>query len=93
MQEIIRVQVQYMKEGDTAIVYSPALEISGYGKTITEAQTDFHNAVKIFIEETTASGTLEKAFETLGWKRIDHHWQPQVEILSSGKTEEIAIPA
>ncbi len=93
MKEIIKVQVQFMKEGTTAIVYSPALEISGYGKTIEEAQLDFHNAVNIFIEETTASGTLDRALETLGWKRIDHHWQPQIEIISSGKTEEIAIPA
>jgi len=81
-----------MKEADTAVVYSPALEISGYGKTHKEAEDDFHNAVKIFIEETTAKGTLEKALQTLGWKRIDHHWQPQVEILSS-RTEEISIPA
>ena len=93
MQEIIKVQVHFMKEGNTAIVYSPALEISGYGKTLEEAQADFHHAVNIFVEETTANGTLEKAFQTLGWKRIDHHWQPQVEILSSGKTEEIEIPA
>jgi len=93
MRQIIRVQVQFMREGDTAIVYSPALEISGYGKTLEEAQTDFHHAVKIFMEETAANGTLEKALETLGWKRIDHQWQPQIEILSGGKTEEIALPA
>ena len=93
MKEIIRVQIQLMKEGDTAIVYSPALEISVYGKSMAEAQTDFHNAVNIFIEETASHGTLERALETLGWKRIDHHWQPQIEILGSGKTEEIAIPA
>ncbi len=92
MQEIIKIQVQYMKEGDTAVAYSPALEISGYGKTLEEALDDFHHAIKIFIEETTANGTLEKALQALGWKRIDHHWQPQVEILSS-RTEEIAIPA
>ena len=88
MKEIIRVQVQLMKEGDTAIFYSPALEISGYGKTIEEAQADFHNAVKIFVEETTASGTLERALESLGWKRVDHHWQPQIEILSSGRPKK-----
>ena len=78
MQQIITVQIQYMKEGDTAVVYSPALEISGYGKTLPEAQVDFHIAVKIFIEETTASGTLDKALQALGWKRIDHRWQPQI---------------
>lgn len=91
MNQTIKVQVQYMKEGDTAVVYSPALEISGYGKSLQEAQEDFHHAVNIFIEETTAHGTLEKALQALGWRLIDHHWQPQVEILSS-KTEEIAIP-
>ena len=93
MQQMLKVQIQLMKEGDIAIVYSPALEISGYGKSIQEAETDFHNAVKIFMEETASKGSLEQALEALGWKRVDHHWQPQVEILSLGKTEEIAIPA
>ena len=81
-----------MKEDDVAVVYSPSLEISGYGKTLLEAEEDFRRAVKIFIEETTANHTFEKALQALGWKRIDHHWQPQVEIISS-KTENIAIPA
>ena len=81
-----------MKEGETAVVYSPALEISGYGKTLPEAEKDFHQAVKIFLEETKANHSLEKALQMLGWKRIDHHWQPQVEILSN-RTENIAIPA
>ena len=93
MAEIIKVQVQLMKEGDTAIVYSPALEITGYGRSLEEAQRDFHNAVTIFMEETKSNGSLERALETLGWKRIDHHWKPQVEILSGVRTEEIAIPA
>lgn len=88
----MRVQVQYMKEGEMAVVYSPSLELSGYGKTWLEAEEDFRRSVKIFIEETTANHTFEKALLTLGWKRVDHHWQPQVEIISN-KTENIAIPA
>ena len=81
-----------MKEGDTAVVYSPALEICGYGKTVEDAQKDFHNAVKIFFEETKAHGVFENALEQLGWKKINQHWRPGVEILSH-RTEEIVLPA
>ena len=77
-----------MKEGETAIVYSPALDLSGYGHNLDEANKDFHNAVTIFLDECKNHGTLAEAFSNLGWKEINHHWQPQIEVLSGSAVEE-----
>jgi len=94
---MVKIQIQLMKEGDTVIVYSPALDLSGYGKTAEEAKKDFDAALKIFIEEATAHGTLEKALEELGWKKVVIHnkpqWQPRIELLSNVIEEEIQLPA
>ena len=94
---MVKIQIQLMKEGETVVVYSPALDLCGYGQTAEEAKKDFDNALKIFIEETTRHGTLEKALEELGWKKewVDDapHWKPQVELLSNVIEEEIQLPA
>ena len=82
-----------MKEGETAIVYSPALDLSGYGHNLDDAQNDFHKAVTIFLDECNNNGTLEEAFTSLGWKHIDSHWEPQIEVLSPSTVEEFKVPA
>lgn len=96
-QFMVKIQIQLMREGNTIVVYSPAFDLSGYGNTAKEAKKDFDAALKIFIEETTAHGTLEKALEELGWKKVVVHnkpqWQPQIELLSNVIEEEIQLPA
>ena len=95
-QFIVKIQIQLMKEGETVVVHSPALDLCGYGKTAEEAKKDFDNALKIFVEETTLHGTLDKALEELGWKKelIDDipQWRPQIELLSNVIEEEIQLP-
>ncbi len=63
---MITIQIQLMKEGETVVVYSPVLDLCGYGQTAEEAKKDFDNALKIFVEETTKHGTFERALEELG---------------------------
>lgn len=92
-QEIIKLQVIFLKEGETAVVYSPALDLSGYGHSLEDAQKDFHNAVTIFLDECKNNGTLDDAFTALGWKHIDSQWQPQIEVLSGSSVEEFSVPA
>jgi len=93
---MVKIQIQLMKEGETVVVYSPALDLCGYGKTAEEAKKDFDRALKIFIEETTAHRTLEKALEELGWKKVmvddKPQWRPQIELLSNVIEEEILLP-
>ena len=85
-----------MKEEDTVVVYSPALDLCGYGATAEEAKKDFDHALRIFVEETTAHGTLEKALEELGWKKVlianKPQWRPPIELLSNVIEEEIQLP-
>ena len=96
---IVNLQLQLMKEGETAVLYCPALDICGYGSTPEEAKKDFDIALKIFLDETTAHHTLGKALEELGWKRVMIHekpqWIPQIEVLNSNIQQEVhlQIPA
>ena len=82
-----------MKEAETAVVYSPALDLSGYGRSLPDAQKDFHNAVNIFLDECKHNGTLDQALSDLGWRQVDHHWQPRMEVLSGSSVEEFKVPA
>ncbi len=54
-------------EDEIIIVYSPALDLSGYGKTIEEAQQSFTNAMEEFFRYTTNKKTLDKVLKDLGW--------------------------
>lgn len=93
---MIKIQLQLMKEGDTVIVYSPAFDLCGYGSTAEDAKKDFDKAFKIFVEETARHGTLDKALEELGWKKVviadKPQWQPQIELLSNVIEEEVQLP-
>lgn len=92
----VTLQLQLLKEGETFIVYAPALDLSGYGPTSENALQDFHNAFKIFIEETTERGTLEKALLELGWQKVIKDSKVErkspYEIITSLQ-EKFAIPA
>ena len=90
-QEVIALQVIFLKEGETAIVYNPALDLSGYGNSLEDAKADFHNAVRIFLDECKEHGTLHDAFTSFGWKQINAHWQPQIEVLSGSSVEEFQV--
>jgi len=55
------------KEGDVELVYSPYLEISGYGKNEEEAMDSFNINLEAFLEYTTNKKTLVKELTRLGW--------------------------
>lgn len=64
---MVNVSVILLQEDDQYVAYCPALEVSSYGDTIKEAKAAFDEALEIFLEETTAKGTLEKELLRLGW--------------------------
>lgn len=96
-QMMVKIQIQLMKEGEMVVVYSPALDLCGYGKTVDEATRDFDVAFKIFVEETTQHGTLGKALEELGWKKVvvgnKSQWRPGIELISNVIEKEVSLPA
>lgn len=55
------------KEGDNIIIYSPAIDLSGYGKNVDEAQKSFEIAMEEFLRYTMNKGTFEKVLRKLGW--------------------------
>lgn len=55
------------KEGETFIIYTPQLDISGYGNTYAEALTSFEQSLEMFLDYTTNKQTLYKVLSDLGW--------------------------
>lgn len=64
----LQLDVLIIKEEDYIVAYCPALELSSYGKTKSEARAAFEVEIKIFIDETTKNGNLEKYLLKQGWK-------------------------
>lgn len=58
------------------MVYAPALDLVGQGKTIKEAQRDFEEVMDIYLEETLRKGTLEKDLLRCGWQKHQGSMQP-----------------
>lgn len=65
---LLRLDVIIKKEGDYYVAYCPALEITGYGKTLEEAQNSFDIEIEIFFEETQKNCSLEKYLLRNGWR-------------------------
>lgn len=60
--------VQFKDENNIHIVYSPHLDLSGYGHNIREAKKSFEIAFEDLIDYTLKKKTLGKVLESLGWK-------------------------
>jgi hypothetical protein len=63
----VDVSVYLFQEGKQWLAYCPVLELSSYGDSEEDAKNAFEDALEIFITETTANGSLEKALLKLGW--------------------------
>ena len=72
----VNVEVLLVKEGDYWVALSPALRVTGYGKTQTEAKKSFSVEADIFFEETAKRGTLEKLLIEYGWTLSKDNFRP-----------------
>ncbi|MFC1596011.1 type II toxin-antitoxin system HicB family antitoxin [Candidatus Margulisiibacteriota bacterium] len=71
MKAVTHLSVEFIQEDDNVIVaYCPALDVSTSGSTLEEAQKNFEECYKLFIEETNKMGTLEDVLLDCGWKKI-----------------------
>lgn len=59
--------LQFEEEG-TTIIYSPAFDLSGYGKSSDDAKNSFEEAMDEFFRYTIHKKTLVKELNRLGWK-------------------------
>ena len=48
--------------------YSPALDLTGYGRTVQEADSSFQEALRQFLNYSTNKNTLWPELRKLGWK-------------------------
>lgn len=55
------------EEENVTIVYSPALDISGYGYSQAEAKQSFSEALTEFFRYTINKKTLDNVLKELGW--------------------------
>ena len=55
------------KEDDVTIIYSPALDLSGYGQSEEEAKKSFFEVLSEFFRYTNNKKTLDKVLNKLGW--------------------------
>jgi hypothetical protein len=55
------------KEGANYIVYSPHLEVTGYGITPQDAVESFNISLRAFFEYTLNKKTLHKVLTSIGW--------------------------
>jgi hypothetical protein len=63
----VRVPLIIFNEDDNQIVYCPALEVSGYGKTEEEAKQSFETSLSAFFEYTIHKNTITDELKRLGW--------------------------
>lgn len=83
--------VSILREGDTFVAYTPALDLSTAGSTFEEAQKNFEEAVNIFFQELMVMGTLNDVLKDLGWEEQDNNFVPPVIIENS--IQNFSIPA
>ena len=81
--------VSILREGDSYIAYTPALDLSTVGVSFEEARKRFEEAVELFFEEISEKGTLEAVLLELGWEKHDKRLTPPVVI--AHQTEQFSL--
>ena len=59
--------VQFEDENHVHFIYSPHLDLTGYGNDLREAKASFEIAFEDFVDYTLKKGTLGKVLSDLGW--------------------------
>lgn len=90
LQYQLSLPVSILREGDSFVAYSPALDLSTVGKTFEQAKARFEEAVQIFFEEISEKGTLDIVLNELGWQKQNKYFVPPVVV--SHETEKFSIP-
>jgi len=60
--------VHFKDENNVHFIYSPHLDLTGYGKNLREAKKSFEIVFEDFIDYTLKKKTLGKVLTNLGWE-------------------------
>jgi hypothetical protein len=63
----VKLSLIEFEEDGLFFVYSPALDLTGYGKTHEEARDSYNVAMEEFIKYTTNKKTTAEVLANLGW--------------------------
>lgn len=74
MQQRIRLKLEIFREGDLYVGICPALNVSSFGDTITEAKKSVQEALEAFIEECDEMRTLTEVLEESGFTLKEEVW-------------------
>ncbi|OGM79540.1 hypothetical protein A2382_00080 [Candidatus Woesebacteria bacterium RIFOXYB1_FULL_38_16] len=80
-----------MKEANSFVAYSPALDLSTAAETFDKAKAAFEEAVSIFFEEIVDKGTVNEALEELGWQKVNKEYVPPM--IVGQQNESFSVPA
>ena len=58
----------FKDENNIHFIYSPHLDLTGYGKNLNKAKKSFEIIFKDFVDYTLKKKTLSKVLTNLGWK-------------------------
>lgn len=64
----VLVSIIEFQEDGVYFVYSPTLDITGYGNTRKEAAKSYSETLEEFVRYTAVKGTVFKELKRLGWK-------------------------
>lgn len=67
---VANISMLSFKEGCTFIIYTPQLDISGYGNSYEDALSSFESALEMFLDYTINKNTLYKVLSDLGWQLV-----------------------
>lgn len=87
----VSLPVIVFKEGNSFVAFTPALDLSAYGRTLEKARERFVEIVQIFFQEVVNKGSLDEVLGELGWKKGKSAWSPPVVVCHD--TETVRIPA
>lgn len=87
----VQLPISIFREGKYFIAYTPALDLSTSAESFEEVKQRFSEVVKIFFDEVSRKGTLDKVLSELGWRRIQKHWTPPT--LIAHESASVRIPA
>jgi hypothetical protein len=80
----------FIDEQGICFVYSPHLDITGYGYSLAEAKKSFEIVFDDFLDYTTKKATLGKLLQKLGWKQAKGTVKKPVKALAPSITTVIA---
>jgi len=69
----------YEQHGDQ-VIYSPALDLAGFGDTLEEAKSAFDDSMQLYLEFVLTEETFETELHKLGWKKkkfYNHRFKPK----------------